>query len=286
MLIICLIHLTLIHTSRIRRSFPSVQVGTNEEKYFGTLYTQFGTCGGVFVTISWFMTAAHCLDSATVSDLRNLYVALDEPSNERALEFFNVSRYARYPNSTYATDIALIELHCLPGSACPPHNRIKPIVLPSPHSDEPYIDSDAKVKVISSGSYGDFAGKRKAEINLHHQDCYYSAFYRFDFNRQLCYPRRFQSNDIAFCDSDSGSPAVTLDGTNLLLGIICFKTYLCEQLNELPEEHYKMTVFLRITSFMPWITETLLTRSNNDTTDFSTNLANAVQAWGGKSKIH
>lgn len=100
------------------------------------------SCGSSIIAPRWILTAAHCVDGRTASQISIQYATTTISSNgPNVVGVKRIIMHEGYkPSASYANDIALLELQ---GSLIYNYKTIAPVTLPDPYFEIPQVDEGA-----------------------------------------------------------------------------------------------------------------------------------------------
>lgn len=217
---------------------------------FITFPWSIGMCGGVLLSSRVVITAAHCTDHSTSSEivLGAHFIFMNEPSQQRFI--VRPENYIVHPGFDARMLYNDIVLLVLP-TALTFSRYIQPINLPPPEMSEKTFEGEiATVSgwgrfTDSSNSVSDVLRFTQNEIKGN-AECF-DLFGDFVIDSTLCTITKTSQSGI--CHGDSGGP-LTLrneNGEQYLVGIVSFVALAGCQLDH-------PTGFARVTSFQNWIT--------------------------------
>ncbi|GLV38333.1 uncharacterized protein CBL_13115 [Carabus blaptoides fortunei] len=201
-------------------------------------------CGGCLISDSFVLTAAHCIDDATVVLVKLGAVAIMHREKQQiSMKSRHFIIHEEWHKKTIKNDIALIKL---------PHpvnftDAIFPAKLPSRNLD--YLDIDALV--CGWGKRDDNGTSITGQLRcvsvpvIDNSICTNSYPYRIS-NTTIC---TSGEDGKSPCAGDSGGPLVIpqKNNTAIIIGIVSFGAKLCESGHP--------SVFTRVSKFVPWIQE-------------------------------
>ena len=185
-------------------------------------------CGGAVVSDKHIITAAHCTDGASPSDINILVgdttLALNNETMSFVIPVKTIIQHPDYNSATIANDISILELDTtLDLSAYP---NIKPICLPA--QDKLFAGTTATVS--GWGTVGDGNGNSGGHLNSHLHEVAVSVFGDGNCGSMnsamtadmMCAGLMEGGKDA--CQGDSGGPLFTADsdngGAQTLIGVV------------------------------------------------------------------
>ncbi|KAJ1902450.1 hypothetical protein LPJ66_000062 [Kickxella alabastrina] len=197
---------------------------THQKDYPFIVYLQNGAektfCGGSIISDQWIVTAAHCIKSASASDI-TVYIGQDQynPDPSKSAQVVEVHNHPQYDDTSMVNDISLLRLASSISS-----NPASTISI-----DNSTVGDGTKVTALGWGytsETGTSSSKnlKKGELTtLSKADCG-SRDTKFTGNDG---PRICVAADTGTdtCPGDSGGPLIRkVNGENVLVGITSFGT--------------------------------------------------------------
>ncbi|XP_068218442.1 proclotting enzyme-like [Palaemon carinicauda] len=201
-------------------------------------------CGGSLISDQWVVTAAHCVDGMSASQLQVILGDHDTTvveTTELTLSVDNIIIHSGYDSNTVDNDIALLHLQTSVGPFA--DERIMPICLPGNYISEDFIQEIATVTGWGTLQFQGVQSSVLMEVDLPIVDCQNFEIIADDVtNNMICAYEEGKDS----CQGDSGGPLqLQLDGKYHLAGLVSFG-HGCGDLNS-------PGVYTKVTNYIDWI---------------------------------
>lgn len=243
---------------RNQRIVGGVETEVNEYPWQVGVVTKgrtFVWCGATVISDRWILTAAHCTDGKTASQIQVLlgehnYNTASETTSLR-MDISQIKEHGSYNDRTTDYDFSLLKTTSTLDFAAYPN--IRPACLPLAGSSETYTDWMATVTGWGTlASDGDTSNKlREVDVKVISNSACKSAYGSSITSRMLCASAAGGKGGKDACQGDSGGPLISSQtpGENYeLIGVVSWGAGCADK--DFPG------VYARVTKELSWITTT------------------------------
>ena len=182
-------------------------------------------CGGAFISKRWVLTAGHCVPyrSEKQYDINTELYRVDDGTikKNQIKTMFHSKPPKIHPDRSdedikWTADIGLMQLSRDAAA------EVKPIRLPHPMRDAPFVDTGKTVIAIAGGSslnidvHNESWPLKKASLQCSQNRCYTQDRFALRMPSNLCIPI-YPPYHFLFCEGDSGSPIYAHDSRGRFL---------------------------------------------------------------------
>ncbi|NNE74912.1 MAG: trypsin-like serine protease [Acidimicrobiales bacterium] len=241
-------------------------------------------CGGSLIHAQWVVTAAHCVDDITTSDINVGFgksLLSEYTAGDRRAVTQIIVHEGWVPGGTFNHDIALLQLaNAVPGNVATPIAVPTDVTLPN-LGDSLHTTGWGAIQELPSQIYPDQLQGAAMNGLSDITELYCLNWDRFEFKAGTMACAGFESGGVSSCFGDSGGPLTKGDE---LVGIVSFGST-CGQ-EGLPGVYTRVAAYRGwLAGFVPGISCDITGTPGNDTLYGAPNAAQVICGLGGDDTI-